>query len=128
MNLEIKNVQSFIFTNTPLFMIFNFLWAVSMVTFIMVLMGIANTMTTSVLERTREIGMAMAMGWRKSTVIGMVLFESSLIGFSGGIGGVEGRDPEQCLADGARAVWIEGAGRRVLGCAGDGARAQPLSG
>jgi putative ABC transport system permease protein len=87
-DLEIKNVQSFISTNTPLFMVFNFLWAVSLIAFIMVLMGIANTMTTSVLERTREIGIAMAMGWRKSTVICMVLFESSLIGFIGGICGV----------------------------------------
>ena len=87
-DLEIKNVQSFISTNTPLFMVFNFLWAVSIIAFIMILMGIANTMTTSVLERTREIGIAMAMGWRKSTVIYMVLFESSLIGFIGGICGV----------------------------------------
>lgn len=87
-DLEVKNVQSFISTNTPIFMVFSFIWAVSIIAFVIVFMGIANTMTTSVLERTREIGIAMAIGWRKTTVIYMVLFESSLIGFIGGICGV----------------------------------------
>jgi putative ABC transport system permease protein len=87
-DLEVKNVQSYISSNTPLFMVFNFLWAVSIIAFGIVLMGITNTMTTSILERTREIGIAMAMGWRKSTVICMVLFESSLIGFIGGVFGI----------------------------------------
>lgn len=87
-DLEVKNVQSFISTNTPIFMVFNFTRAVSIIAFVIVFMGIANTMTTSVLERTREIGIAMAIGWRKTTVIYMVLFESSLIGFVGGICGV----------------------------------------
>jgi putative ABC transport system permease protein len=60
--LEAKNVQAFMTTNTPLFLVKNFTWAISLVAFLIVVLGILNTMTMSVLERTSEIGILRAMG------------------------------------------------------------------
>ena len=49
--------------------------------------GIANTMYTSVIERTREIGVMKAIGARNSDVLSIFLIESGLLGLVGGIVG-----------------------------------------
>jgi putative ABC transport system permease protein len=54
-------------------------------------MMIITTMTTSVYERTREIGITMAIGASENDVIRLVLYECLLIGVIGGVlGGVFG--------------------------------------
>jgi putative ABC transport system permease protein len=50
--------------------------------------GIMNTMYTSVRERTKEIGILKAVGAKRSHITSIFLFESGIIGFIGGIGGV----------------------------------------
>jgi putative ABC transport system permease protein len=50
--------------------------------------GIMNTMYTSVLERTKEIGTMKAVGAKNSDILWIFLFESGLIGLIGGIMGV----------------------------------------
>ena len=50
--------------------------------------GIANTMTMAILERTREIGLMKAVGATSQDVLSIFLGESASIGFIGGIGGV----------------------------------------
>ena len=50
--------------------------------------GIANTMYTSVLERTREIGVMKSIGAKNSDVLLIFLIESGLLGLVGGIIGV----------------------------------------
>ncbi len=50
--------------------------------------GIMNTMYTSVLERTREIGIMKAVGARNSDILAIFIFESGLLGLVGGIIGV----------------------------------------
>lgn len=50
--------------------------------------GIANTMYTSVLERTSEIGVMKAVGARNSDILFIFLIESGLLGLIGGIIGV----------------------------------------
>ena len=50
--------------------------------------GIANTMYTSVLERTREIGTMKAIGAKNSDILSIFLIESGLLGLIGGILGV----------------------------------------
>jgi len=49
--------------------------------------GIMNTMYTSVLERTREIGVMKAVGARNSDIMLLFLIESGIIGMVGGIVG-----------------------------------------
>lgn len=50
--------------------------------------GIVNTMTTSVLERRKEIGIMKAVGAKNSTIFYLFLIESGLLGLVGGIVGV----------------------------------------
>jgi ABC-type antimicrobial peptide transport system permease subunit len=49
---------------------------------------VMNTMLMAVLERTREIGVLRALGWRSRKVLQMILRESFLIGILGGIAGI----------------------------------------
>jgi len=50
--------------------------------------GIMNTMYTSVLERTKDIGIMKAIGARNSDVLWIFLLESGLLGMAGGAVGV----------------------------------------
>ena len=50
--------------------------------------GIMNSMYTSVLERTREIGIMKAVGARNSHILLIFLIESALLGLAGGVLGV----------------------------------------
>ncbi len=50
--------------------------------------GITNTMYTSVLERTREIGVMKAIGARNEDVLVLFLIESGILGIVGGLIGI----------------------------------------
>lgn len=50
--------------------------------------GVLNTMLMSVLERTREIGVLRALGWRRRRILGMIINESILLGLLGGLVGI----------------------------------------
>jgi putative ABC transport system permease protein len=50
--------------------------------------GIANTMTMAILERTREIGLMKAVGATNRDVLTIFLGEAAGIGFLGGLGGI----------------------------------------
>jgi len=47
--------------------------------------GIANTMFVSIMERTREIGVMKAIGYRASSILMMFLAEASITGIVGGL-------------------------------------------
>lgn len=53
------------------------------IVFVLVAMGIFNTVMTSVIERTREFGLLTALGARPGRVMGVVLTEAALIGVIG---------------------------------------------
>ncbi len=65
-----------------------FLVAVAGISLLVGGVGIANTMYTSVLERTREIGTMKALGAKNSQVLSIFLVESGLLGLVGGILGL----------------------------------------
>ena len=51
-------------------------------------LGMFNTLTVSLLERTREVGLMKAMGMKSSEVQELFLTESMIMGFLGGILGI----------------------------------------
>jgi len=51
---------------------------------IIIVFGIANTLTMNVLERTAEIGTLMAMGASRANILGLFLLEGLLLGLAGG--------------------------------------------
>jgi ABC-type antimicrobial peptide transport system permease subunit len=50
--------------------------------------GIINTMLMAVLERVKEIGMLMAVGMNKRKIFWMIILESVMLTFTGGILGI----------------------------------------
>jgi len=65
-----------------------FVILIAMLSVLVSAINTANTMITSVMERTREIGVMKAVGARNSEVFRIFLFESALLGFVAGIFGV----------------------------------------
>lgn len=51
-------------------------------------LSVLNTMLMSVYERTREIGVLRALGWRRRQVLGLILQEAVLLGLLGGLAGI----------------------------------------
>jgi len=61
-----------------------FLTAIAAVALLVGAVGIANSMFTSVLEKTKEIGIMKAIGARNTDILAMFLMNAGLIGFIGG--------------------------------------------
>lgn len=51
-------------------------------------LGVTNTVLMSVLERTRDIGVLRALGWRRRRIVGMILAEALMLSTIGGACGV----------------------------------------
>ena len=66
----------------------NFLLAIAAVSLIVGAVGVANTMFTSVLEKTKEIGIMKAIGARNKDILLIFLFNAAFIGLVGGILGI----------------------------------------
>jgi putative ABC transport system permease protein len=60
-------------------------WVTSGIALIVGSIGVLNTMIVSVLERTQEIGILRAIGWRKSRIVRMILAESFSLSIVGAI-------------------------------------------
>lgn len=65
-----------------------FLLAIAGISLLVGAIGVANTMFTSVLEKTKEIGIMKAIGARNRDILMIFLMNSSLIGFVGGLFGI----------------------------------------
>lgn len=65
-----------------------FLTAIAAVSLVVGAVGIANTMFTSVLEKTKEIGIMKAIGARNPDIMYIFIFNAGLIGLVGGLIGV----------------------------------------
>lgn len=62
-------------------------WITSAIAIVIGAVGMLNTMIMSVSERTREIGILRAIGWRRWRIVRMIMAESVLLSISGGIVG-----------------------------------------
>jgi putative ABC transport system permease protein len=60
-------------------------WGISLLAIIIGGIGIINTMIMSVYERTREIGVLRAVGWKKGRILGMIMGESLILTLTSGI-------------------------------------------
>ena len=60
----------------------------AMISVIVASLGVVNTLTMNVMERTREIGMLRSIGMTRWQVVWMVLAEAAIMGIMGGILGV----------------------------------------
>ena len=63
-------------------------WGTSSIALLMGILGIANTMAMSVFERTREIGILRALGWKRWRILLLIEFEATALAFIGGIFGI----------------------------------------
>jgi len=63
-------------------------WSTSILAIVVGILGVANTMLMTVFERTHEIGILLAVGWKRRRIVSMVLCESALLGLLGGVTGV----------------------------------------
>jgi putative ABC transport system permease protein len=63
-------------------------WGTSLLAVLVGVLGVMNTMLMNVFERTQEICVLLALGWKRGRIIRMVLWESALLGLLGGIVGV----------------------------------------
>ncbi len=63
-------------------------WGTSLIALVVGILGIANTMAMSVFERTREIGILRALGWKARHVILLILTEATALGIGGGLLGI----------------------------------------
>ena len=65
-----------------------FLFSIGFLTLLIAGVGVAKVMYVVVKERTREIGIKMAVGARRSYIMAQFIFESLLLALSGGIIGI----------------------------------------
>ncbi|HTN75280.1 MAG TPA: ABC transporter permease [Pirellulaceae bacterium] len=60
-------------------------WVVAAIALVIGSVGMLNTMVMSVFERTKEIGVLRAIGWRKSRIVAMVMCESLVLSLGGAL-------------------------------------------
>lgn len=65
-----------------------FLFSIGFLTLLIAGVGVANVMYVVVKERTREIGIKMAVGAKRSYILAQFIFESLLLALSGGTAGI----------------------------------------
>jgi putative ABC transport system permease protein len=63
-------------------------WATSAIAILVGVLGVMNTMLMTVFERKQEISVLLALGWRRSRIVRMILFESAFLGILGGVVGL----------------------------------------
>jgi putative ABC transport system permease protein len=62
-------------------------WATSIIALVVGAIGMMNTIFMSVFERMHEIGVLLAIGWRRARIMKMILCESLLLSIAGGLVG-----------------------------------------
>lgn len=89
-----------------------FLGAIAAVSLLVGAVGIANTMFTSVLEKTKEIGIMKSIGAKNSDIMMIFLLNSAIVGLVGGLLGI-------CLGTGISSL-LPFLGMRLMGMGREG--------
>jgi putative ABC transport system permease protein len=79
--------EEFVSTDTRMQVASAMAWMTSIIALMIGAIGILNTMMTSVLERTVEIGILRAIGWPRRRVVKMILMESVGLSFAASVVG-----------------------------------------
>ncbi|HEY2759443.1 MAG TPA: ABC transporter permease [Pirellulales bacterium] len=88
LGLQAKETEDFVKSDGQQRLARAMAWITSVIALIVGSIGMLNTMIVSVLERTQEIGILRAIGWRKSRVMWMILIESFTLSFTGAVFGI----------------------------------------
>ena len=88
-NFQVQSPQQILEAlNSTLFAVQLFVYIIAAISIIVGGIGIMNTMYTSVLERTKEIGIMKSIGAKNSAIFSIFFIESGLLGLVGGIIGI----------------------------------------
>jgi putative ABC transport system permease protein len=88
--LSAMPTEDFVKTDARIRMAGAMAWMTSTIALLIGAIGMLNTMMTSVFERTREIGILRALGWKQSRVVRMILGEATLLSIGGAALGISG--------------------------------------
>ena len=83
--IEAKNAVDSVKGTTEIRFIRAMSWLTSAIAIIIGVVGMLNTMIMSVAERTREIGILRAIGWKQLRIVRMIVVESVLLSLCGGV-------------------------------------------
>ncbi len=84
----VSPARDYVQSDTQLRLVKMMAWSTSAIALVLGALGVLNTMVMAVFERTREIGVLRALGWRRRRVLGLILGESLALGLVGAILGV----------------------------------------
>jgi len=79
--------EDFVATDTRMQIASAMAWMTSVVAILIGAIGTLNTMMTSVIERTGEIGILRAVGWSRFRIVAMIVGESTVLAIIGTISG-----------------------------------------
>ncbi|MBL8830429.1 MAG: ABC transporter permease [Planctomycetaceae bacterium] len=87
-NLSAMPTRDFMNTTVQMRAAVSMGWVTSAIALFIGAVGMLNTMLMSVFERTKEIGILRALGWRKSRILAMILLESFALSAAGAVTGI----------------------------------------
>ncbi|HEY2147781.1 MAG TPA: ABC transporter permease, partial [Pirellulales bacterium] len=98
--------QQYASGSTEVHMAHGMAWATTAIAMVIGCVGVLNTMSMAVFERTQEIGVLRAIGWHKWRIVLLVVCESELIAAAGAVVGAAMIIPLAPLL--ARIPWVQG--------------------
>jgi putative ABC transport system permease protein len=88
--LSVMTTESFVTSDTQIRAARGMAGITSLVALVIGSVGVLNTMAMSVFERTQEIGILRAIGWRKSRIVRLILLEAVALSLGGALLGIAG--------------------------------------
>jgi putative ABC transport system permease protein len=89
-NLSVMSAQDHVSSMTEIQVVKAMAWITSAIALAIGLFGVMNTMVMAVNERTREIGLLRAVGWRPRRVLRLILLEAVALSVVGAVLGIVG--------------------------------------